>query len=166
MLRNTVLALLMVLMTGSVLCADEDAEKWLKFFVGDWTRQQELQKDGKDKVVNTATWSYKLAAGGTVGLSEGRWANGFEWVNISGSGPGKIHFERGIDSSGIDWSVDYRKLDRDTLKGEFAGVAEGQKFKGTVTLAITGKDTYVANWEAKSEDGKVTRARAVNIRVK
>ena len=45
-------------------------------------------------------------------------------------------------------------------------MAEGQKFKGTITLAITAKNTYVANWETKSEDGKVTRARAVNTRVK
>jgi hypothetical protein len=39
MRRNILLAVLIVVMSGPLLCADEDADKWLEFFVGDWTRE-------------------------------------------------------------------------------------------------------------------------------
>ena len=85
---------------------------------------------------------------------------------IAGWGPDKIHFERGTESSGIEWSIDYTKVDGKTLRGNTAGVAEGQKFEGTITLTMTGEDSYSVTWENKLANGDVGRAIVTNTRVK
>lgn len=145
---------------------DEESEKWLKFFVGNWKREREIWM-GDEKVADTATWSCELAAEGKATVCKGKWdESGATWIMISGWGPGKIHFERGTESSGIDWSVDYSKVDGKTLRGKSVGVAEGQRFEGTITLTMIGEDSYMATWEAKLANGEVRRAKATNTRIK
>lgn len=145
---------------------DEESEKWLKFFVGSWKREREIWM-GDEKVIDTATWSCESAADGKATVCKGKWdKSGTSWIMISGWGPGKIHFERGTDSSGIDWSVDYSKVDGKTLRGKSSGVAEGKQFEGTITLTMTGEDSYMVTWEGKLANGEVRRAKATNTRVK
>jgi hypothetical protein len=145
---------------------DEEADKWHKFFLGEWKRERELWM-GDDRVTDTATWSCELAADGKATVSKGKWdESGIEWVMISGSGPETFYFERGTDSSGLNWSIDYSEIDGRTIQGKSSGVAEGQSFRGTVTITMTGEDSYMATLQVKLANGEVRKARAINTRVK
>lgn len=145
---------------------DEESEKWLKFFVGRWKREREMWL-GDEKTVDTATWSSELAADGKATVEKGKWdQTGATWVMIAGWGSDKIHFERGTESSGIEWSIDYTKVDDRTLRGKTSGVVEGQEFEGTITLTMTGEDSYTVAWENKLANGEVGRAKVTNTRVK
>lgn len=146
--------------------SDEEARKWLKFFVGSWKRERELW-NGDDKAVDTAKWSCELAADGRATISKGKWIEeGTTWVSISGWRAGKIHFERGTNSSGASWTVDFNEMDGKTLLGTLSGVVEGKQAEGSITLTRTSEDSYTVTWEVKFTDGQVHRARVRNTRAK
>ena len=165
MLRHQVIGLLIVLTAGSVTQGADDAQEWLRFFVGKWERKREIQVEGEEKVVETATSSCKLAADGKAAVSTGKWDNGTKWAMIAGTIPEVLHFEQGLNSAGLRWSIDYSQVNPTTLKGTMTGMVEGKKIEGTITLTKTGDNSYQVEWESKNEDGQIVRAKATNTRL-
>ena len=165
MLRHQVIGLLIVLTAGSVTQGADDAQEWLNFLVGKWERKREIQVEGEEKVVETAKWSGKLAADGKAVVSTGKWDNGTKWVMIAGTVPGILHFERGLNSAGLTWSIDYSQVNPTTLKGATTGMVEGKKIEGAITLTKTGDNSYEGERESKNEDGQIVRAKAANTRL-
>lgn len=165
MVRHQLIGMLIVLTAGSVTRAADDAQEWLNFFVGKWERKREIEVEGQEKLVETAKWSGKLAADGKAVVINGKWDNGTKWVMIAGTIPEVFHFEQGLNSAGLRWSIDYSQANPTTLKGTMTGMVEGKKTEGTISLMKTGDNSYKVEWESKNEDGQIVRAKAENTRL-
>jgi hypothetical protein len=165
MIRSAFAALFVLLLAVPPSFADEKDE-WLEFFAGDWTREEKTwtEKDGWREDV--ASWSCERVAGGAATVSKGKWKqSGYEWVLLSSYDADRFHFENGVSSLGMTWSIDFEKVDTNTLRGKATGNLDGQDWKADVVLKKTGDDSYVASGEAKTQDGKVVlKVEAKNTR--
>ena len=133
---------------------------------GTWKRERVITLRNGDKLVETANWTCKPAAGGKATVTQGKWGeSGAEWVMIAGWNSDEVLYEHGRNSTGLVWTGEYKKDGDDILSGTMSGVVEGLKFTGTSKIEKTGQDSYTVTWEATLATGEVRKGTARNSRV-
>ncbi|QDV40865.1 hypothetical protein Enr13x_07010 [Stieleria neptunia] len=148
------------LFTASMVHADETAEKWMKYFDGDWVRESKLWTTEEGWTEEKATWTGELAAGGLAHISRGKGIWGEFMTILAIEGHSGQFFEYGSAANGYRWRINFTEVSDDTLSGKLLG-ATGE---GEISIKKTGKDSYEAKWEFKRKDGSEMKGTAKNTR--